>query len=97
MSDFEVIIHFSNGDKVTIDEKSFILPIKLVEYKDEKFCSKLQPLNLEEVFHIHDGYIPELTTFFALNEFFTIDEIDSYNKKVYKTSSIVMLEQIDKR
>lgn len=97
MADFEVIIHFSNGEKVTVDENSVISPIKLVNDNGEQFSTKGLPIFLENVFHVHDGFIPELTEVFSLNEFFAIDEIDSYNKKFYKSSAIVSLEQKDNR
>lgn len=94
--DTKVIVHFSNGEKLTLDENSLIFPIVLTEHKGEKFTSKSKPVVLGEYHHTHDGYIPELTTTFALNEFFTVDEEDPYNTKVYKSSGIVSLEQIGK-
>lgn len=93
--DAKVNIHLSNGEKLTVDKNSIIFPITLTEHKDETFCSKSKPIVLDEYFHIHDGYIPELTSVFAKNEFFTINEEDPYKTKVYKTSAIVSLEQID--
>ena len=96
MANIEVIVHFSNGEKINIDNQSIIFPIKLVTDNDKQFCSKTHPLIMDDVFHIHDGFIPELTTLFASNEFFTLDSENSYTQKVYKTSSIVFLEQKEK-
>ena len=93
MDNVNVIIHFSNGEKVKVDKNSIIFPITLTEFKGEKSCSKNKPVVLDDFFHIHDGFIPELTSVFALNEFFTVNEEDPYKTKVYKTSAIVSLEQ----
>lgn len=91
----EVIITFSNGEQITVGEKNIIFPIALVEDKGEKFTSTTKQLVLSEYFHHNHGYIPELTSVFAANEFFTVDTDDTYTATVYKTSSIVSLKQIE--
>jgi len=95
MDKTEVIVTFSNGEKIKLDKGSIIFPIKLIESNGKIFCSKANPVVLEEYFHIHDGYIPELTTIFAQNDYFTLDKEDTFETKVYKTSAIVSLEQHD--
>ncbi|MEQ6357875.1 hypothetical protein ABNX05_25085 [Lysinibacillus sp. M3] len=96
MFEVEVEISFSNGDKITIGKDTLIFPIRLTEHNGERFCSKVAPIVLDDYFHVHDGYIPELTTTFALNDFFTINDEDSYDTKVYKSSSIVSMKQYEK-
>lgn len=96
MNELEVIVKFSSGDEIKIGENSIIFPIKLVENKDERFCSTSGPIIMEDELHIHEGLIPALTTVFALNEFFYLDD-DTKEKVIYKTSSIVSLKQREKR
>jgi hypothetical protein len=91
----QVTIEFSNGEKINLNKDSIIFPIKLTEHNGEKFSSKPKPIVLEDWFHSHDGFIPELTTTFSLNEFFTIGSDVSYDIKIYKTSAIVSMYQTD--
>lgn len=91
--DVKVDIHFSNGDKITLDKKSIIFPWGLYEDKGEKILSKSKAFSLEDVFHHNYGYVADLMSIFALNEFFSVDAEGPSKTKYYKTSSIVSIEQ----
>ena len=95
MDTTKVEITFSNNEKITLDYGSIVFPIKLTEHKGEKFTSKSTPLILNEWHHPHDGFIPELTRVFAENEFFTVEDENTYRTKVYKSSAIVSLRQFE--
>lgn len=88
-----VEITFSNNEKITVNQDTIIFPIKLVESKNVKHSSKSAPVILGDWHHPHDGFIPQLTSTFAENDFFTVDEEDTYKTTVYKTSAIVSLRQ----
>lgn len=92
--DAEVVITFSNGEKITLDKKAIIFPWGVFEEKGEKIFSKNRPLILDDVFHHNYGYVAALMEVFSLNEFFTINDEGPSNTKYYKTSTIVSVEQL---
>ncbi|GAA0343862.1 hypothetical protein ACW0TQ_08125 [Oceanobacillus sp. M60] len=93
MDNLEVVVTFANDEKLYIKQDAIIFPVRLVEHKNEKFCSTSEPIVLEEEMHHSEGLIPALTSVFALNEFFFLSEEGQTNRTVYKTGSIVSLEQ----
>lgn len=93
MIETKVEITFSNNEKVILDQDTLLFPIKLIELNNEKFTTKATPIEIRNFLHIQDGFIPELTSIFALNEFFTLNTDDPYETKVYKSNSIVSLRQ----
>jgi len=95
MEDVQVKISFADGNSILLTNESIIFPIQLVKHKEEQFCSKVQPVILGDHYHIHDGYIPLLTTLFALVEYFTVDKENTFETSVYKTSSIVSIKQFE--
>lgn len=93
MEELEVVIKFSNDEKLIVNKKSLLFPIKFNEKLETSGLA--QPVVLEDNMDPHEGLIPVLSTMFAANEYFYIEESEpsSPYKTIYKTSSIVSFSQ----
>lgn len=80
-------ITFSNGDTLEVKEYDNIIPIKLIDNKDDKpSASMARSIQLE--FHSSDGLIPPLMDALCSCDFFYLNNSNA----VYGTKTIVKIE-----
>lgn len=80
----QIIVYFSNGDCLTLNEGDQITPIV---YSEPNSASISRNFTLD--IHIHDGLIPTLMNSFYKSRFFYIN---NNHDVVYGTNTIVKIE-----
>ena len=86
---FEALITFANGETLRLKDGQLIIPISKFANGDNVVVSQEQPQELWH--HYNNGLIPSIAELLCKCDFF---QLMDYENKIYKSSSVVTVENL---